>query len=91
MESVIRVKPCDNYCLELWFDTGEHRLFDVKPYLHRGFFTRLQDVHLFKRAFVAMDTVCWPGDLDIAPETLYDLSVPISGEEQLRSAHAENV
>lgn len=90
METVTRVKPCDNYFLELWFDTGEHRLFDVKPYLNRGAFTKLQDVHLFRRAFVAMDTVCWPGDLDIAPETLYDLSVPINGTEHLRTTHAEN-
>lgn len=28
------------------------------------------------QAFVALDTVCWPGDLDIAPETLYDRSIP---------------
>lgn len=90
MESVIRVKVRENYSLELWFDTGEHRLFDAKPYLSRGVFTRLQDIHLFKRAFIAMDTVCWPGDLDIAPETLYDRSVPITDENGVRSAHAEN-
>jgi hypothetical protein len=36
----------------------------------------LQDIALFKQAFVSLDTVCWPGDLDIAPETLYDRSVP---------------
>jgi len=43
-----------------------------------GVFTRLQDIALFKQAFVALDTVCWPGDLDIAPETLYDRSIPIT-------------
>jgi len=90
METVIRVKPCDNYFLELWFDTGEHRLFDVKPYLDRGVFTRLQNIDLFRRAFVALDTVCWPGDLDIAPETLYDLSVPINDAQSLHPAHAQN-
>jgi hypothetical protein len=37
----------------------------------------LQDIDLFNQAFVALDTVCWPGDLDIAPETLYDRSVPL--------------
>ncbi|WP_292428880.1 DUF2442 domain-containing protein [Methylobacter sp.] len=61
--------------LELWFNTEDHRLFDARPYLNRGVFTRLQDVSLFKQAFVALDTVFWPGDLDIAPETLYDCSV----------------
>ena len=77
MESVTRVVPREDYFLEIWFNTGHHRLFDARPYLNRGVFTRLQDVALFKQAFVAMDTVCWPGDLDIAPETLYDRSVPI--------------
>ena len=77
MESVVRVLPRKNYCLELWFDTGDHRLFDARPYLERGVFTRLQDFNQFSQAFVALGTVCWPGDLDIAPETLYDRSVPL--------------
>ncbi|MBI4742683.1 MAG: DUF2442 domain-containing protein [Betaproteobacteria bacterium] len=74
MESVIRVVPRDDFALELWFSTGEHRLFDARPYLEKGAFRRLQDIALFKKAFVALDTVCWPDNLDIAPETLYDSS-----------------
>jgi len=77
MESVKQVKAGDDYSLELWFNTGEHRLFDARPYLNKGLFVALQDIARFKQAFVALDTVCWPGDIDIAPETLYDLSVPI--------------
>ncbi len=77
MESVIRVVPRKNFFLELWFDTGDHRLFDARPYLDRGVFTRLQNINFFNQAFVALGTVCWPGDLDIAPETLYDRSVPL--------------
>ena len=77
MESVVRVLPRDNYQLEIEFSTGEVRLFDVRPYLDRGIFTKLKDRALFARAFVACDTVCWPNDLDIAPETLYVKSVPI--------------
>jgi hypothetical protein len=76
MESVIRAVAHDDFTLELWFNTGDHRLFDATPYLNRGVFTRLQNIALFKQAFVALDTVCWPGDLDIAPETLYDRSRP---------------
>jgi len=77
MEAVIRVVPREDFSLELWFNTGDHRLFDASPYLNRGGFTRLQDVSLFKQAFVALGTVCWPGDLDIAPETLFDRSAPL--------------
>jgi Protein of unknown function (DUF2442) len=77
MESVIRVLPRDNFFLELWFDNGSHRLFDARPYLDRGIFVQLQNPDLFKLAYVAFDTVCWPGNLDIAPETLYDTSFPV--------------
>ncbi len=77
MESVTRVIPRDDFTLELWFDTGCHRMFDARPYLNRGVFTQLQDIAMFKQAFVALDTVCWPGDIDIAPETLYDRSLPV--------------
>ena len=76
MESVTRVIPRDNFTLELWFDTGDHRIFDARPYLDRGVLKRLQDITMFKQAFVALDTVCWPGNIDIAPETLYDRSKP---------------
>jgi hypothetical protein len=77
MEAVLRVIPQEDFSLELWFNTGDHRLFVARPYLTRGVFIRLQDASLFKQAFVALGTVCWPGDLDIAPETLYDRSVPL--------------
>jgi hypothetical protein len=75
METVTKVVPRDDYHLLLTFSTGEIKWFDAKPYLEKGVFVRLKNPELFKQAFVAYDTVCWPGDLDIAPETLYDRSV----------------
>lgn len=77
MECVTHVFARDDLHLELTFNTGEQRLFDARPYLNRGAFVRLQDPALFRQAYVAFDTVCWPGELDIAPETLYDRSVRI--------------
>lgn len=76
MESVVHVRTREDFRLELKFDTGETRVFDARPYLDRGDFKRLQNPALFKQAYVAFDTVCWPGNLDIAPETLYDRSTP---------------
>jgi hypothetical protein len=77
MEHVTQVAPRDDFHLELTFDTGERKVFDVKPYLDKGVFRRLQDIQLFKQAYVGGGTVCWPQDLDIAPETLYDRSTPL--------------
>lgn len=77
MEIVTHVIAREDFHLELTFNTKEIRLFDARPYLNRGAFARLQNPALFKQAYVAFDTVCWPGELDIAPETLYDRSVAI--------------
>lgn len=77
MESVTKVHPRPNYQIELEFSTGETRVFDVRPYLDKGVFKTLKDVTLFQQAYVAFDTVCWPGNIDISPETLYDASVPL--------------
>jgi hypothetical protein len=46
--------------------------------LNRGVFARLQDIALFKQAFVVLDTVCSPGGLDIATETLFDRSISVT-------------
>jgi hypothetical protein len=75
MERVVNVIARDDFSLELTFDNGEVRLFDARPYLEKGLFVELKDPDRFRQAHVAYDTVCWPGRLDIAPETLYDRSV----------------
>lgn len=62
MKPVIQVVPHNDFSLELWFDTGDHRLFDARPYLNRGGgVVKLQDISLFKQAYISLDTVCWPG------------------------------
>ena len=74
MEAVVFVKTSDDFEITLKFKTGEERLFDMKPYLDKGDFKRLKEPNLFNQAYVAFDTVCWPGNLDISPATLYDKS-----------------
>ena len=61
----------EDYTLTVAFNNGEIRRFDMQPYLDRGVFRSLRDKEKFMAAHVALDTVVWPGDLDIAPETLY--------------------
>lgn len=77
MDTVIRAQVLDDYFLQLTFSNAETRMFDAKPYLQRGAFRKLLDPTLFRQAYVAFDTVCWPDGFDIAPETLYDQSIPI--------------
>ncbi|EIC23681.1 DUF2442 domain-containing protein [Thiorhodovibrio frisius] len=72
--TAVRVKP--NYRLELEFENGERRLFDMSSYMNKKPFVCLKDSPLFACAFIDYGTVVWPGEIDIAPETLYDRSVP---------------
>lgn len=68
---VVNVVVRPDYILLLTFENGEQRVFDMEPYLDRKPFTPLREVHLFAQATVAFGTVVWPGNIDIAPETLY--------------------
>ena len=71
MRKVIAVRANDDFSLDLRFDDGSVRRFDVKPYLEYGVFRELKDKDYFKRAKVSLGTVQWPNEQDISPETLY--------------------
>ena len=71
MHKVFSVQANDDYTLDLKFDDGSNRRFDVKPYLEYGIFNELKDRNYFKKVRVAFGTVQWPNDQDIGPETLY--------------------
>lgn len=73
---VISVKTGDDYTLELVFENGEKRLFDMKPFLDKKPFVKLLNFPLFSKASVEYGTVVWPGNIDIAPETLWSRSKP---------------
>jgi Protein of unknown function (DUF2442) len=74
---VVRLKTTPDFRLELGFENGEQRRFDMRPLLTMHPWSRIATEQLFHRATVAHGTVIWPGEIDIAPETLYDDSVPL--------------
>ena len=74
---VVRVEAKPDYKLLLEFENGEERVFDMTPLLAKKPFDVLHGSLLFAQASVEHGTVVWPGDIDIAPETLYDRSQPV--------------
>jgi hypothetical protein len=68
---VKNVKPIENYCLILWFENGEQKLFDLKPYLNKGIFHQLQNLALFASARVVAGSIEWSNGLDLSYDTLY--------------------
>jgi hypothetical protein len=71
MRKVVEAKANDDFSLDLTFDDGSVRRFDVSPYLEFGVFKELKDKNYFKRVRVAFGTVQWPNEQDIGPDTLY--------------------
>jgi hypothetical protein len=65
------------------FDNGERRIFDVKPYLQRGVFVRLQNRAAFEAARVVAGSVEWPGGVDLSYDTLYLESRPATAAAAL--------
>lgn len=73
---VVKVEVGADYALLLEFENGEKRVFDMRPFMDKKPFVKIKDAPLFAQARVGCGTVVWPGNIDIAPETLYDRSVP---------------
>lgn len=71
MNKVVEAKANNDHTLDLKFNDGSRRRFDVKPYLEMGVFRELKDITYFSNVSVEYGTVTWPHEQDIAPDTLY--------------------
>ncbi len=68
---VVKVAATPDFSLLAEFETGEHRRFDMKPYLDYPAFAALKDLGMFMRARVEHGTVVWNDEIDLSPDTLY--------------------
>ena len=71
---VVEVKAKIDYTLDLIFENGAKRSFDMSGLLCKKPFLRIKSLPLFLMAKVDYGTVVWPGGIDVAPETLWDQS-----------------
>jgi len=69
---VIAVTPQRDFSLLLEFANGEKLIFDMLPLLTMKPWKKIASPLLFQKARIEYGTVVWPGEIDIAPETLYD-------------------
>jgi hypothetical protein len=80
---VKQVTPLADYRIYVELEDGSKGIFDLKPYLDRGVFRELKNVHYFNQVSILFGAVTWPHEQDVAPETLLAELVPLQGESAL--------
>ena len=72
---VSAIKIIDNLSMLVTFSSGEKRVFDATELLRYPVYKPLEKFENFKTAYIEGGTVVWcNGEIDIAPETLYEKS-----------------
>jgi len=75
------VKPNPDYTLTITFTNGEVKVFDVKPYLDKGFFQALKNKGEFYSVRPVLGSVQWRGGQDFCPDTLYEDGITLANPE----------
>ena len=69
------VQPLPGLRLRVQFLDGTQGEVELAPLIHApdaGVFSALRDETLFGQVHLEYGAACWPGELDIAPDAMYD-------------------
>ncbi len=76
------VRPLADHRLWVRFSTGEAKIVDCTPLLQSPCFAPLKDEAAFRDVYIDYGVTVWnDGDIDIAPEYLYENGVTAGGVE----------
>jgi len=79
MKTVKNVYPLNDFKLKLRFSTEEEKEVDISSLINEPVFKPLQDINTFRSVYVDYGTVVWcNGTIDIAPEYLYEIGIPVN-------------
>lgn len=76
---VKEVQPQADYTLLLTFADGKRKVYNARPLLDKAIYAQLKSLAFFLKAKANCGTVVWNDDIDIAPEHLYECSMPVGG------------
>lgn len=81
--NVISVKPKPPMALVVQFHDGTKGTVRFERSFLTGVFEALRNPQVFRRARVECGTVTWPGEIDLAPDAMYQ-EIKRNGEWVLR-------
>jgi hypothetical protein len=68
---VVEVRPEPDYCLFVRFKDGLAGHVHLRKEDLTGALAPLSDASFFKQVFIEYGAVAWPGEIDLAPDTMY--------------------
>lgn len=74
MYRILHAEPLKHYRLKIRFSDGLEGIVDLSDLVGKGIFSAWKNPKKFAQVSIDPEchTVCWPGGLDLAPDTLYE-------------------
>jgi hypothetical protein len=72
---ILNVTALPNYFLDVTFVDGLRGLVDLSRLIlsdNAGVFSTLRPMDMFEQVSVILGAVTWPGEIDLAPDAMYD-------------------
>ena len=72
LHQVVSAKPIDDKRVLVSFENGVQGAFDCSPYMTDKYWDCLNNPAIFRQVRVECGTLCWPNDIDIDPEEVWE-------------------
>lgn len=74
MKKIVEAEPRDDYRLWVRFEDGVEGEVDLSDLVGEGVFEGWEEAAEFRKVSIdeETDTVAWPGDIELCPDSLYD-------------------
>ena len=76
LHRVITAEPVDDKRVRVSFENGVQGLFDCSSYMTDRYWDSLNNPSIFRQVRVECGTLCWPNDIDIDPEEVWEFCTP---------------
>jgi hypothetical protein len=76
LHQVITAEPVDDKLVRVSFENGVQGLFDCSSYMTDRYWDSLNNPSIFRQVRVECGTLCWPNDIDIDPEEVWEYCTP---------------
>jgi len=72
LHQVMTAEPVDDTHVRVSFENGMSGVFDCAPYMKESYWHCLKEPVYFRQVKAEYGTLCWPNDIDLAPEDVWE-------------------